>query len=87
MKVTRIKTQEFTSANILEATVEHNGICGGDSGHGGYVKMTFKDLASTDMSLNGVPVGEFTITIRGDCERDTFIDAFSMIVKELKENR
>jgi hypothetical protein len=76
---------EFTSANILGVSVEHNGYKGGDAGHGGYVKIKFKDLASTAMELNGEDVEEFEIVFRGDTERATLTDALEMIVKELKE--
>ena len=80
----RTINQEFVSANLLGVELEHNGYCGGDSGHGGYVRIKFKNLCGTDMSLNGEDVQSFELMFRGDCERETLIDALKMIVAELK---
>ena len=79
--------QEFISANIIGVTLEHNGIQGGDSGHGGFVRIKIKNLASTDMSINGEQVEEFELLIQGDCERETFTKAFFMIAQELEQNK
>jgi hypothetical protein len=38
------------------------------------------------MSLNGVDCNEFELMFRGDSERETFLSALKMIVKELEEN-
>lgn len=78
--------REFCSANIIGVTLEHNGIKGGDAGHGGFVRINVKDLASTSMELNGEECSEFELIIRGDTERETFISAFKMIVEELESN-
>jgi hypothetical protein len=78
--------QEFSLANIMGVTLEHNGFGGGDAGHGGFVKLTIENLGSTDMSLNGVDCNEFELMFRGDSERETFLSALKMIVKELEEN-
>jgi len=75
--------QEFISFNILQTTIEHNGLQGGDAGHGGYVAITFKNEASTCMELNGEIVEEFTFTFKGDSERETLIDSLEMILEEL----
>lgn len=82
----RTRTEVFESANILEVTVEHNGYQGGDAGHGGYVKITFYDQASTCMAVNGNECENFEIVFRGDSERDTLLAGLKMIVKELEEN-
>ncbi len=79
--------QEFTSANILGVTLQHNGYQGGDAGHGGFVRVKFKNIAGTLMELNGKETDEFEITFRGDCERDTFIQALNMLVSELTNKR
>jgi hypothetical protein len=82
---------EFTSANIIGVTVEHNGYQGGDSGHGGYVKILFEDLASTDMEANMIK-GNFNepdkieLIFRGSTERATLLAALKMAVKELEEH-
>lgn len=79
--------KEFTSANIIKVELTHNGYGGGDAGHGGYVNIKITDLSSTDMSVNGQQCRSFELHLRGDCERDTFADAFKMIAKELKRNK
>ena len=78
--------QEFTSANILGVTVEHNGFQGGDEGHGGFVRIAFKNKSSTSMQLNGKYCDSFDFTFRGDTERDTLVSGLKMIVKELDRN-
>ncbi len=78
--------QEFTSANIIGVTLEHNGFRGGDAGHGGFVKIVIEDLASTSMEVNGNECESLELVIRGDSERETFLSALKMIVKELEEN-
>lgn len=85
MKMRKIY-KEFCSANIIGVTLEHNGIRGGDAGHGGFVRINVKDLASTSMEINGEECSEFELIIRGDTERETFISAFKMIVEELESN-
>jgi hypothetical protein len=77
---------EFVSANILSVRLIHNGLQGGDSGHGGFVEVQFKDIASTFMELNDKEVSAFKIRFQGDTERSTFLDALKFIVKELEEN-
>lgn len=78
--------QEFTSANIIAVTLEHNGFQGGDSGHGGFVEITIENLGSTCMELNDEECEKFKLVLRGDTERETFLDALKMIVKELEDN-
>jgi hypothetical protein len=79
--------KEFVDANIIGVTLEHNGFKGGDAGHGGFVKITIEDMSSTAMSVNGEECKKYELLIQGDAERDTFLDAFKMIVKELEENK
>ena len=78
--------QEFTSANIIGVTLEHNGFQGGDAGHGGYVKIIIENLASTCMELNGQECEKIELVFRGDTERETLLSALNMIVKELEAN-
>ena len=78
--------QELTSANIIGVTLEHNGFQGGDGGHGGFVKLVIEDLACTSMEVNGVESEKFELLFRGDTERETFLSALKMIVKELEDN-
>ena len=79
--------QEFTSCNIIGVTLEHNGFQGGDAGHGGYVSIIIEDLGSTSIELNGEECKLVELVIRGDTERETFLAAFKMIVKELEDNK
>lgn len=76
--------QEFISGNIIGVELEHNGYGGGDSGHGGYVRIKFKNLSGTDMSLNGERIESFELQFGGDAERDTLIEALKMIIRELE---
>lgn len=86
---TRKITKEFIQANILETTVEHNGCQGGDAGHGGFVRITFRDLSGTSMEINDIDYcdSEFSITFRGSSERETLIASLEMILTELKNNK
>lgn len=78
--------QEFTSANIIGVTLEHNGLQGGDAGHGGFVKLVINDLGNTFMQVNGEDCKSLKLVLRGDTERETFLAAFKMVVKELEDN-
>jgi hypothetical protein len=78
--------QTFTNANIIAVTLEHNGFHGGDAGHGGFVKITIEDLASTYMEVNGKESSKFELLLKGDAERTTLLEALKMITKELENN-
>lgn len=87
MKESRLIYKEFVSANIIGVTLEHNGNQGGDSGHGGFVRIVIKNLASTDMQVNTVQCEEgeqVELKFMGDCERETLTEALKMIVEELE---
>jgi hypothetical protein len=75
--------EEFTSANIIGVTLEHNGVKGGDAGHGGFVRLVIEDLGSTSMEVNGEESKKLELVFRGDTERDTLLSALKMVVKEL----
>lgn len=78
--------QEFTSVNSIGVTLEHNGLQGGDAGHGGFVKLIIQDLGDTSMEVNGLECGKFELLFRGDTERETLVSALKMVVKELEDN-
>ncbi len=85
-----VSEKEFVSANILKAKITQNGYGGGDSGHGGFVELEFEDLSSTDMEATFSKGSQseptkITLTFRGDCERDTLIEALEFFVQELKD--
>jgi DNA-directed RNA polymerase subunit L len=78
--------QNFTLCNILDVTLEHNGFQGGDAGHGGYVKMNFRNQGAA-IEVNGKQCEKVELIFRGDTERVTLVDALKMIVKELEEHK
>jgi hypothetical protein len=75
--------QRFISANILSVSVEHNGVQGGDAGHGGYVKIKIIDEENTAMEVNGKEAESVEITLKGSTERETLIQALIVILREL----
>jgi hypothetical protein len=77
--------ETFTLCNILEVKLEHNGYQGGDAGHGGYVKMNFRNEGAA-IEVNGKQFEKVELIFRGDDERTTLVDALKMIVKELEEH-
>lgn len=78
--------KEITSANILQIEVGTNGQFGGDSGHGSRTYFKLKDIASTDLRVDGEDRmdDEVEIILGGDCELETFIEALEYAVKVLK---
>ncbi len=91
----RTVSESFVLCNILEVEVEHNGIKGGDAGHGGYVKIRISDVdgntamdavVTREDDAKGDEAKEIVMTFRGDHERDTLLAGLKMIVKELEEN-
>jgi hypothetical protein len=81
-----VANQEIVDCNIIKVTIEHNGIQGGDAGHGGFTRFTIKDEAATCMYVNGVESSQFTLEFRGDSERRTFIEALKFALETLTEN-
>lgn len=81
---TKQESEQFTSANIIEATVATNGYQGGDSGHGSRTYFSLEDLASTDMDVR-TGRGKVEIMLGGDCELQTFIEALRWAADKLEE--
>lgn len=79
--------EEFVDHNILGVTIEHNGYKGGSASKGGFVKITFDNLTSTYMMINGEQTDKIILEIQGDSERDTFASAFKLIYDELTKNK
>lgn len=77
----------FSLCNIMEAVIKQNGICGGDSSHGGYVQLWFVNHGNTNMSVNGERSDKIVLEFRGDSERKILIQSLKMFVKELEENK
>lgn len=83
-------TQEFINASILEITVETNGYQGGDGGHGGFLKVEFKNLGATnwECTVDGYFEKErmdipksVELIFRGDSEIENFYES----IKHIKE--
>jgi len=84
---------EHNGLCIINATLEHTGYQGGDAGHGGYVAMTFQDLASTSMECyvnddtsRVEPVKKIEMVFRGDEERSCLVRILKAFTKELEKN-
>lgn len=85
-----VKSMEITNANILKVTVGTNGHQGGDAGHGCRTYFSIEDFGSTYMNakITGQSCGDagrVEITLGGDCELDTFIEALEFAVEKLNE--
>ena len=82
--------KEITDCNIIEVEVGTTGYRGGDSGHGGRTYLRIKDLGGTDMScqITGQScgnAGQIEISLGGDAEMGTFIEALEFAADVLKE--
>lgn len=78
--------EKIESANVIGVTLKHNGLHGGDCGHGGFVDIRIDNLGGTSIQSDGEDDKYFHLRVMGDCERRTLIEAFKLIVKELEEN-
>jgi hypothetical protein len=96
MESTRNITKTFISANLLTAQVSHNGLQGGDAGHGGFVIINLKDSGETAFDVSIIPNNEEIIfeqpnsvklSFYGDSERETLIESLEFILDELKNNQ
>lgn len=74
---------ELVDANILEVEVEHNGLQGGDAGHGGFVRILLK--STNDITVDGKDLERVEIMVRGDSERRNLSEAFRRIHEELEQ--
>jgi len=79
------REKQFESANILSAKVTHNGYCGGDSVHGGFVDISIKNVSCSSLYQNNKETEEINFSVTGDTERHTLIQALSFIVETLKD--
>ena len=79
------KKKEIDS--LIDLTIEHNGYCGGDTGHGGFVNITLdgSKFDNADLLCNGEEVEKINFGVRGDWERDALINSFKHIIKELEK--
>ena len=79
--------QEFTMANILAIEVIHNGMKGGDTGHGGFVNIKITNESCTDLRIDDRNVEVVQFSVHGDHERETLIQALKAAVIELETNK
>ena len=84
--------REIIDANILSVEAGTNGYQGGDTGHGGRTYIRISDEGGTDISARVLKdrYGDTTgieITLGGDAELSTMIEALKFITKVLEEGR
>ena len=84
--------REIIDANILSIEAGTNGYQGGDTGHGGRTYIRISDEGGTDISARVLKdrYGDTTgieITLGGDAELSTMIEALKFITKVLEEGR
>ena len=84
-------TQTWDSACISTVEFRTNGPQGGDSGHGGFLEVTFTNLASTQMEaiVNGkkFEVQSLTLKFLGDDEMSMASKYFDFLGRKLKAIR
>lgn len=84
-------TREVASANILSVEAGTTGYMGGDSGHGGRTYFRIHNEGGTDMKVNAYDdlfgCAGFEVTLGGDTELATIIEALKFIVKALEDEK
>lgn len=80
LKITQSKGLVLYNLEII-----HNGIQGGDAGHGGFVVINIRDFDG-NLYVNGKKITAMRIRIEGDAERQSLIYIFSSIIDELENN-
>ncbi len=83
-------SREVCGCNILEVEAGTNGYHGGDSGHGSRTYFKIRDGACTDIEPNLIfnrfgRYEGFEVTLGGDSELETMIEALKFITKVLEE--
>ena len=82
--------ENICSANIIQVEAGSTGYCGGDSGHGGRTYFRIEDLGGTDIRVNPINSlfgnGGLEVTLGGDCELATIIEALDFISQCLKDS-
>ena len=81
-------SRDIYSANVLEVEAGTNGYQGGDSGHGSRTYFRIENAGGTDIEAQLIgPYGTdgIEVTLGGDCELDTIIQALKFIVKALED--
>lgn len=81
-----VKITQPTGLVLYDLEIGHNGIQGGDAGHGGFVVINIRDFDGT-LYVNGQEANSIFIRVEGDAERQVLIDIFKLVVNELENNR
>lgn len=81
-----VKITQPTGLVLYDFEIIHNGIQGGDAGHGGFVVIRLSNFDGT-LYVNGEETKSMFIRVEGDAERQTLIDIFKLVVDELENNR
>ena len=80
-----LKIAQSKGLVMYNLEIIHNGIQGGDAGHGGFVVINLRDFDGT-FYVNGKETTALTIRVEGDAERKALIDILSSIIYELENN-
>ena len=82
-------SRDIYNANVLEVEAGTTGYMGGDTGHGGRTYFRIKDAGSTDINARTITdkyrCCGFEVTLGGDCELETIIQALKFITKVLED--
>lgn len=81
-----VKITQSKGLVLYDLETIHNGIQGGDAGHGGFVVIRISDFDGT-LYVNGKETKSMFIRVEGDAERQALIDIFKLVVNELENNR
>ena len=84
--MTTVKITQPIGLVLYDFEIIHNGIQGGDAGHGGFVVIRLSNFDGT-LYVNGKETKSMFIRVEGDAERQTLIDIFKLVVDELENNR
>lgn len=84
--------REIIDANILSVEVGTNGYQGGDSGHGCRTYIRIQDEGGTDIDAKVIKdrfgdTAGIELSLGGDAELSTIIEAFQFITKVLEDGR
>lgn len=77
-------TTDIVGANILRVEAGTNGYKGGDTGYGSRTYFRITDMGSTDIRIKLDADGSFEVSLGGDSELSTIIQALKFIRKVLK---
>ena len=77
--------RDFTSACLLNVTIEENGFRGGDSGYGGFVDIKIKNEGGAALLCDGTDTELINFGVTGDAERALLANICLFIGETLKQ--